>query len=194
MKNCANLLRRLGVLLAGLVAVTGAFAFVHIINDNTKLPIKWPAGTVQIRIMMGTSPSYSDGTAPNTTVQVAADTWNTRMGAVQISATQAAAGSASDTNNVNELSFASDVFGKAFEENVLAVTTGFSSGNERTRSDIVFNSAKQWDSYRGGLQTKVDLRRVALHELGHLLGLDHPDEATPVQSVAAIMNSHIGSL
>ena len=34
-----------------------------------------------------------------------------------------------------------------------------------------------------------DIRRVTIHELGHVLGLDHPDQATPPQTVTAVMNS-----
>jgi hypothetical protein len=54
-----------------------------------------------------------------------------------------------------------------------------------------------WDSYRGQQRygnagTVYDFHRVALHEFGHVLGLDHPDQGG--QSVVAIMNSRISNL
>jgi hypothetical protein len=40
--------------------------------------------------------------------------------------------------------------------------------------------------------SSFDLHRIALHELGHVLGLDHPDEHG--QTVDAIMNANISDL
>src|SRR6476469_1253374 len=60
-------------------------------------------------------------------------------------------------------------------------------------SDTLFNRAATFDSYRGPLQfvphgsAIADIRRVFLHEMGHTLGLGHPD--TGGQHVAAVMNS-----
>ena len=63
------------------------------------------------------------------------------------------------------------------------------------RATTILNAELCWDAYAGPLQPtlcqghhapRLDVRRVVLHELGHVLGLEHPDEGG--QDVAAIMN------
>ena len=99
-------------------------------------------------------------------------------------------------NNINETGFGTAVGGDNLGSETLAVTEiYYYPGNPGTfaPTDIVFNSANiAWNSYRGPLSPFViDLRRVALHELGHFIGLDHPDQAG--QMVNAIMNSVISN-
>ena len=181
--------------LAGLVAAVSVWSFTYITDQRdsgTPLPLKWPPGSVVIQLKLGSTANLSDGTSFNTSAQAAAQMWNTHLGNLQITTSIAPEGPASEGNNLNELVFASDIFGKAFDGNTVAVTTVWSRSNERTRADIVYNSARTWDSYDGPTRSAIDIQRVTLHELGHLLGLDHPDEAG--QSVQAIMNSRISSL
>jgi len=63
------------------------------------------------------------------------------------------------------------------------------------RATTLLNAELCWDAYDGPLQPtlchgqlapRLDVRRVVLHEVGHVLGLEHPDEGG--QDVAAIMN------
>lgn len=104
--------------------------------------------------------------------------------------------SAASGDNENSLFFASDIFGDPFGSRTLAVTltrrAGF-SGMRHIESDIIFNNSQTWDSYRGNTRSSRDIQRVALHEIGHLLGLLHPDEDNPPQTVAAIMNSTVSN-
>ena len=46
---------------------------------------------------------------------------------------------------------------------------------------------EEWDIYDGPFTGRSDFRRLVLHELGHVVGLDHPDEHG--QNVEAVMNS-----
>ncbi|MGE0820601.1 MAG: matrixin family metalloprotease [Candidatus Binatia bacterium] len=64
--------------------------------------------------------------------------------------------------------------------------------------DTVFDSKRIWSTYPGPLQTNpagaivYDFHRIAIHELGHVLGLDHPDNFG--QNVRAIMNSRVSDI
>ncbi|MDI1248028.1 MAG: matrixin family metalloprotease, partial [Lacunisphaera sp.] len=197
MKN--NPLRILAGGLTALVLATAASGYTYILNKNTGLPVRWTDGTATLRIMLGSAQTNIDGTTFNTSAKGAADTWNALLGAIAFQSTFTTGtptdGRPSGGSRTNDLAFASTIYGTEFGEKTLAVTTSWFSGNTRVEGDIIFNSARTWDSYPGATRANLyDLHRVTLHELGHFLGLDHPDEAEPPQGVSAVMNSRISSL
>ena len=91
------------------------------------------------------------------------------------------------------------MFGDRFDSTTLAITLQTFVGARMIETDMVFNNSFNWNAYDGPLRrattgggTLQDFQRVALHELGHVLGLGHPDEQG--QSVAAVMNSRISDI
>jgi len=196
---------RVAAALLVLGATATGLGFTLMINDTTQLPIKWPAGAVKLRIKLGDTKVLGDGRTYNAVAQSAATTWNAVIGSLQFETELLPAGPAaqqlggpSPQSPQNELVFAADVFGRSFGD-ALAVTTSAVRGNERGEADVIFNSAYQWDSYLGPTrftdqQLVVDLRRVALHELGHVLGLGHSDAAGQVNPPASIMTTRAGDL
>jgi Matrixin len=126
--------------------------------------------------------------------------WNSYLLDLQIQATIGSNPNAPNPNdNLSDTGFSSVAGGDSLGGTTLALTTIFyypgQGGNPGTfaPTDITFNTAIPWNSYSGPLtfDNVIDIRRVALHELGHFIGLDHPDDHGQV--VNAIMNSHVSN-
>ncbi len=177
-----------------------ALAFVFAAGTGASaywlLGYTWPQGSKQVQIQLGSSGALIDGCQDWSCVAAASmNRWNTVLGNVQLSPVANSTRGPADGNRVNDMFFAADIYGTAFGENTLAVarTWTLQSRPEAVESDIIFNNKWPWNSYRGNRRSGItDLRRVAIHELGHLLGLGHPDENG--QSVSAIMNSRISDI
>ncbi|MEO6003568.1 MAG: FG-GAP-like repeat-containing protein [Opitutus sp.] len=182
----------LAIVLASSLA-SQALAYVYSASSSVWLPGSIP---FQIKLGTGTGP-LQDGTNFTTSLQAALDLWNTNVGVVQFAGTAVTESSTTDANHtVNEIVFSDTVDGEAFGTGVLAVTLTYSrpSIHQIAQTDIFFNTFYTWNSYRGVLQSDKDIRRVALHELGHVLGLGHPDESGQSASIPALMSSHVSNL
>lgn len=157
---------------------------------------RWTSSPIALQLQLDTSPparTLLDGsTAWWQVAEVALSEWNAAIADVQFSSVRNSTAALGAPNGFNNVFFGSTVYGDSWGSGVLAVTITYTSGLRRVESDVVFKASLPWDSYRGNLRAATDFKRVALHEFGHVLGLDHPDEAG--QAVTALMNSTVSNL
>lgn len=167
----------------------GAFAF----NKGAQ---KWTATPVVMHLQLGGSGVLLDGsTSWGASAEDALFKWNALVGAVQFSVVRDSTAAITRGNRINNVIFSGTVYGSAWDSRTLAVTlsTYTVSTNAFTETDVIFNNTLNWNSYTGPLRFTTggarlhDLHRVALHEFGHCLGLNHPDDIG--QFVTAVMNS-----
>jgi hypothetical protein len=185
---CAHYL--VGLLLFAAIPSAAAFSL---------LGYSWPAGSqIQVHLQLNRPPvAFQDGSASwNASAADALATWNQYL--VTASFVEGAGAGPAPNDGANSVFFSNTMYADSFPEGVLAVTLNFSdTAGTFKETDVIFNNGIKWNSYRGPIQgsgptATWDLHRVALHEFGHVLGLDHPDRSG--QSVAAIMNSLISDL
>ncbi len=151
---------------------------------------RWPAGEIKFRTMLGEAGrTLTDGQTSWDAVAIdAAALWNEDLQPVRLVVTPVT-GAPGSRDGVSQVAWSDTVYGQSFG-GAIAVAITWSSGSKVVESDILVNETEQWDSFRGTLSGHGfmnDLRRVLAHELGHSLGLNHPDEDG--QNVNAIMNS-----
>ena len=182
----------------------------HLVSLQTacgyvKLGPVWPSDSVAtMQLQLGPTGVVLEGNRFATWDDSAADAlalWNPYMDVFQFGWTNESSTSQASGDSYNSVFFSTSVFGEDFGEGVLAVTVllyDFGDGEVTQEADVLINQAFQFNSYRGPQKpgdpaTRIyDVHRIFLHEFGHVLGLDHPDDYG--QKVVAIMNSVISDL
>ncbi len=153
-----------------------------------------PNRTVSMQLSLGGPRLLQDGAASfNASAADVCAKWNAHLAHMQFAPVLGSPVVPAPDDYENSAAFASTVFGDSFGSSTLAITLSSLRDGITSTSDTLFNSAFAWDSYRGPLQRDVeDFHRVALHEFGHNLGLDHPDQDG--QTVTAVMNSVVSNV
>ena len=186
-----NLLR-LGTFCLTLVIYTDTSAYC--IQGNSACPqtgVGWPAASATF---------YSNGfqgsnATFNSAFAEAINRWN-GLSNFKYSSVAATSDPCVDDNtdfSIRSWEFNNTYCGTSFGGSTLAVAITYADSftptvNNIIDADIIFNSNFSWSVYSGPSTNPIDFRRVAVHESGHALGLDHE------LSSAAIMAPVIGSI
>ena len=184
---------------AGLISILfslQAYAFAPWIHNSSGNYRIWDRPPVLIA--QSTLPDLVDRARFNLAIESAAEEWNSVNSYLRIGVIASSVYVPTSCANADEFSVVSfdELFcGRGWSPSTLAVTFSHTTPDGIMEdADIIFNTQHHnWCLFPGPpnriqeLFDCKDLYRVTLHEIGHLLGLDHPDEKD--QKVRSIMNS-----
>lgn len=163
---------------------------------------RWDAGTIAMHLNLDSTtlarPLADGSTSWSAVAEQALNEWNATLSSVKFAAVPYSTAAVGKVNSVNNVIWGNTVYGEAWGKGVAGLTitvTQSGSPGRRVESDVIFNSGISFDSYRGALGSSgntLDFKRVALHEFGHVLGLDHPDGHG--QSKSSVMNSYVSDI
>ena len=155
--------------------------------------IKWPTGEIEFFVDM--DGAAANGITWNSAFIAAMNDWNKETSFNFILREAKRDGCATD--GLNSVDFNDTFCGTAFGDSTLAVTVrkftpSILGPSAISETNIIVDQEKEFNVYDGNLVQfgirGLDFRRIALHELGHAIGLDH--ESTN----SAIMAPSIGNL
>lgn len=180
----------------GLVTVGVCIGHVGVARAHCLLNTRWPGGRVQVSHNFPPSGPLINGTNSwEANAESAMREWSTVSDAFRFISGGSVTAGQNHRDGLNNILFSDNLDGNPFDPDLLALTfTRTDSAGDGIESDIVFNSEVRWNAYNGPIRIDrdempiFDFRRVLLHELGHVLGLDHPDNVCG-QSVDSIMNA-----
>lgn len=181
------------LLLLSLAAISSVSSNAYVLEGQS-----WTRNrTVQIQLSLSLpyNPSGSDGLRSwNQSARDALlNVWNPLLAHLQLAVIMNSPVPPAEDDDEMSALFSDSAFREKFGAGTLAITLLSYRGAVFEETDTIFNTAYTWDSYRGIARPGViDFHRVALHEFGHTLGLDHPDEHG--QSVTAIMNGSVSNV
>lgn len=169
---------------AGVLAPSAHDAAAYTLGNHS-----WPTTTVTFRVSIpGADGLWDQG------FESALAIWNDATGfgfLILPGVYQDPCSLGSEPEGVNGVGFDDVTCSGAFGEQTLAVEHSWFIGSRTVNSGIVFNANKEWNVYSGPWEgVPADFQRVAVHELGHTLGLDHEDDVPAIMGTYASDVTH----